>query len=108
MRPNCTEAVSCRHDIQSRCSGGIDPRGFRSSETDRAATDDMADRGLPAETPPRDNAYRGSSRYPPHWHGFFMLAEFYDRKAALPGRIVLVSTVLSIATISFYLTIAGT
>lgn len=40
--------------------------------------------------------------------GSFMLAEFYDREAALTGRIVLVSTVLSIATISLHLAIAGT
>lgn len=71
LRPDCTGAVSRWHDIQNRFPGSIDRRGFRSSETDRTATDDMADRGFPAETPLRDNAYRGSSRCPPHWHGFF-------------------------------------
>ncbi|KXV60486.1 AEC family transporter [Acetobacter senegalensis] len=35
--------------------------------------------------------------------GSFMLAEFYDREAALTGRVVLASTVFSIATISLYL-----
>ncbi|MBO1325700.1 AEC family transporter [Acetobacter sp. TBRC 12305] len=35
--------------------------------------------------------------------GSFMLAEFYDREAALTGRAVLASTVFSIATISLYL-----
>ncbi|MBB2200752.1 AEC family transporter [Gluconacetobacter tumulisoli] len=38
--------------------------------------------------------------------GSFMLAEFYDREAALTGRVVLASTVLSIATISLYLAFA--
>lgn len=35
--------------------------------------------------------------------GSFMLAEFYDREAALTGRVVLATTVCSIATISLYL-----
>lgn len=35
--------------------------------------------------------------------GPFMLAEFYNREASLTGRVVLTSTVLSIATISAYL-----
>lgn len=35
--------------------------------------------------------------------GPFMLAEFYNREASLTGRVVLTSTVLSIATISIYL-----
>ncbi len=39
--------------------------------------------------------------------GSFMLAEFYGREASLTGRVVLVSTVLSVATISGYLAIAG-
>jgi predicted permease len=39
--------------------------------------------------------------------GPFMLAEFYGREASLTGRVVLASTVLSIATISAYLAIAG-
>ncbi|MDM9626675.1 AEC family transporter [Rhizobium sp. S152] len=39
--------------------------------------------------------------------GPFMLAEFYGREASLTGRVVLASTVLSIATISAYLVIAG-
>ncbi|NVN37800.1 AEC family transporter [Komagataeibacter swingsii] len=38
--------------------------------------------------------------------GSFMLAEFYDREAALTGRVVLASTVFSIATISLYLAFA--
>jgi len=40
--------------------------------------------------------------------GSFMLAEFYGREATLTGRVVLISTVLSVATISAYLAIAGT
>jgi malonate transporter and related proteins len=39
--------------------------------------------------------------------GPFMLAEFYNREASLTGRVVLVSTVLSIATISIYLALGG-
>lgn len=38
--------------------------------------------------------------------GSFMLAEFYDREATLTGRVVLATTVLSIATISLYLAFA--
>lgn len=38
--------------------------------------------------------------------GPFMLAEFYNREAALTGRVVLTSTVLSILSISAYLYIA--
>ncbi|CEF42452.1 hypothetical protein predicted by Glimmer/Critica [Acetobacter senegalensis] len=38
--------------------------------------------------------------------GSFMLAEFHDREAALTGRVVLASTVHSIATISLYLAFA--
>ncbi|HEY0234622.1 MAG TPA: AEC family transporter [Afipia sp.] len=39
--------------------------------------------------------------------GSFMLAEFYGREAGLTGRVVLASTVLSVATISLYLGIVG-
>jgi predicted permease len=35
-----------------------------------------------------------------------MLAEFYNREASLTGRVVLLSTILSILTISAYLWIA--
>jgi len=38
--------------------------------------------------------------------GPFMLAEFYNREASLTGRVVLLSTILSILTISAYLWIA--
>jgi malonate transporter and related proteins len=38
--------------------------------------------------------------------GPFMLAEFYNREASLTGRVVLVSTVLSLLTISAYLAVA--
>ncbi len=36
-----------------------------------------------------------------------MLAEFYGREASLTGRVVLSSTILSLITISAYLSIAG-
>jgi predicted permease len=39
--------------------------------------------------------------------GPFMLAEFYNREAALTGRVVLASTILSILTISIYLAVVG-
>lgn len=39
--------------------------------------------------------------------GPFMLAEFYQRDARLTGRVVLISTVLSIATLSAYLAATG-
>jgi len=39
--------------------------------------------------------------------GPFMLAEFYGREASVTARVILVSTVLSIATISVYLTTIG-
>lgn len=39
--------------------------------------------------------------------GPFMLAEFYGREASLTGRVVLSSTILSLITISAYLSIAG-
>lgn len=39
--------------------------------------------------------------------GSFMLAEFYGREAGLTGRVVLVSTVLSVLTISIYLGVSG-
>jgi predicted permease len=38
--------------------------------------------------------------------GPFMLAEFYNREASLTGRVVLITTVLSVLTISAYLFIA--
>jgi len=39
--------------------------------------------------------------------GPFMLAEFYEREALLTGRVVLVSTLLSVLTLSAYLAVAG-
>lgn len=39
--------------------------------------------------------------------GPFMLAEFYEREALLTGRVVLITTVLSIGTLSLYLALAG-
>ena len=39
--------------------------------------------------------------------GPFMLAEFYQREALLTSRVVLPTTVLSVATLSFYLAVAG-
>lgn len=39
--------------------------------------------------------------------GPFMLAEFYNREAALTGRVVLISTILSVVTISAYLSVAA-
>lgn len=39
--------------------------------------------------------------------GPFMLAQFYQREALLTGRVVLLSTVLSVATVSAYLSLAG-
>lgn len=39
--------------------------------------------------------------------GSFMLAEFYGREAGLTGRVVLASTLLSVATISVYLGMVG-
>ena len=39
--------------------------------------------------------------------GPFMLAEFYQREALLTSRVVLTTTVLSVATLSFYLAVAG-
>jgi predicted permease len=39
--------------------------------------------------------------------GPFMLAEFYGREAGVTARVILISTVLSIATISAYLTTIG-
>ncbi|WP_338811327.1 AEC family transporter (plasmid) [Agrobacterium leguminum] len=39
--------------------------------------------------------------------GPFMLAEFYNREASLTGRVILVSTILSLLTISAYLAVAS-
>ncbi|WP_193184410.1 AEC family transporter [Nisaea sediminum] len=39
--------------------------------------------------------------------GPFMLAEFYQREAVLTSRVVLITTVLSVASLSLYLSIAG-
>lgn len=39
--------------------------------------------------------------------GPFMLAEFYEREAARTSRVVLATTVLSVATLSLYLVVAG-
>jgi predicted permease len=39
--------------------------------------------------------------------GPFMLAEFYQREALLTSRVVLTTTVLSVASLSLYLSIAG-
>lgn len=39
--------------------------------------------------------------------GPFMLAQFYQREALLTGRVVLITTVLSVPTLSAYLSLAG-
>jgi predicted permease len=39
--------------------------------------------------------------------GPFMLAEFYGREAGVTARVILISTVLSIVTVSAYLTMIG-
>jgi predicted permease len=38
--------------------------------------------------------------------GPFMLAEFYNREAAVTSRVILISTVLSVLTVSAYLAVA--
>ena len=38
--------------------------------------------------------------------GPFMLAEFYDRESVLTGRMILITTILSVATLSAYLALA--
>jgi malonate transporter and related proteins len=38
--------------------------------------------------------------------GPFMLAEFYRREASITGRVVLTSTIVSVATITAYLTVS--
>jgi predicted permease len=38
--------------------------------------------------------------------GPFMLAEFYNREAAVTSRVILISTVFSILTVSAYLALA--
>jgi len=35
-----------------------------------------------------------------------MLAEFYDRESVLTGRMILITTILSVATLSAYLALA--
>ncbi|RNF33579.1 AEC family transporter [Paracoccus methylarcula] len=39
--------------------------------------------------------------------GPFMLAEFYQREALLTGRVILITTILSVGTLSLYLALAG-
>lgn len=39
--------------------------------------------------------------------GPFMLAEFYRREAAVTAKVILVSTIVSLATVSGYLAVAG-